>query len=175
MERWKAITGYPGYEVSDHGNVRSWRTPNKRSPRPLEPRQLRRTDRFGYQHVKLCNGPEQKQRAVHVLVLEAFVGPRPDGCVARHVNDNDRSNCCLVNLAWGTRFENESDKLRHGTRNRGSAVNTSKLSASQAIEVFSMRLPAAVIGALYGISDVAVRKIKLGHSWRHVTTPERAM
>jgi hypothetical protein len=35
------------------------------------------------------------------LVLEHFVGPRPDGMVVLHA-DNDSANNALPNLSWGT-------------------------------------------------------------------------
>jgi hypothetical protein len=56
---------------------------------------------------------------VHHLVLEAFVGPCPPGQEARHVNDNDRANNALSNLAWGTHRENCADRDRHGATARG--------------------------------------------------------
>lgn len=53
-------------------------------------------------------------RLVHVMVLEAFVGPRPDGYHAAH-EDGTRDNNRLSNLAWKTPAENAADRRRHGT------------------------------------------------------------
>jgi len=49
---------------------------------------------------------------VHVLVLEAFVGPRPDGHVACHRNDQSHDNR-IANLYWGTVDDNVADRIRN--------------------------------------------------------------
>ena len=50
---------------------------------------------------------------VHRLVLEAFVGPAPDGMDGCH-RDDDKDNNTLDNLYWGTRAENMADQVRNG-------------------------------------------------------------
>lgn len=55
---------------------------------------------------------------VNVLVLTAFVGPKPPGHVSRHL-DGTRDNNVLGNLAWGTPSENAADADRHGLVPRG--------------------------------------------------------
>lgn len=69
-----------------------------------------------YVQVSLYPGPEY--HLLHRLVLEAFVGPCPEGMVCRHKNGNSKDNR-LSNLAWGTYEENEKDKHTHGTRHTG--------------------------------------------------------
>lgn len=65
---------------------------------------------YGYPHVNL----QGKTRFVHHLVLEAFVGPMPEGHEGCH-RDGDRTNNHLGNLYWGTRAENVRDAIEHGT------------------------------------------------------------
>ena len=55
-----------------------------------------------------------RYHSVHVLVLETFYGPRPEGYVARHLDGNPGNNH-PGNLAWGTFSENNHDSVRHGT------------------------------------------------------------
>lgn len=118
-ERWLPVVGWEGlYEVSDQGRVRSlprevnnrWGTTCRRSGRLLAP--VARKD--GYLHVTLYDSGKQRHRPIHVLVLEAFVGPRPDGHVACHW-DGDRRNASLGNLRWDTPAANSADMIRHGT------------------------------------------------------------
>ena len=53
-------------------------------------------------------------RRVHHLVLETFVGFRPEGKETRHINGNPLDNR-LCNLVWGDRFEQILDQKAHGT------------------------------------------------------------
>src|SRR5690606_11217835 len=61
-----------------------------------------------------CNGDGGKSYRVHRLVMEAFVGPLPEGMEVRHLDD-DPDNNALSNLVYGTRSENLEDRVRLGT------------------------------------------------------------
>jgi HNH endonuclease len=51
--------------------------------------------------------------AVHIVILETFVGPPPEpGLVGRHLNDIGGDNR-LENLAWGTYQQNADDRRRN--------------------------------------------------------------
>lgn len=103
MENWKAVPGFEGlYEVSDLGRVRN-------QTRLLRPSRQQR----GHMLVHLGS---TAQRYAHRLVLEAFVGPCPEGMECRHLN-GDPSDNRLSNLAWGTRLENFADRTRLGEHN----------------------------------------------------------
>jgi hypothetical protein len=108
-ERWKPVVDYAGlYEVSDRGRVRSL-------PRPSTSGGVLRHGRHdGYQRVGLYRNGKLRFIFVHVLVLEAFVGPRPPSHEARHLNGRRLDNR-LSNLAWGSRAANQLDSVRHGT------------------------------------------------------------
>lgn len=107
---WAPIPGMEGrFEVSNKGDVRSLR--NRRN------RVLTVSDK-GYHTLKLPRlsaGRTWKTYKVHILVLEAFVGPRPEGFVARHLND-DKTDNRVENLKWGTYLENLEDAVRNGRR-----------------------------------------------------------
>lgn len=120
-ELWKPIAEAPGYEVSDLGRVRCWNPRNHVAHAPAEPRLLKPDIHLGYLRVKL--GKHGPRRWVHRLVLEAFVGPRPPGAVARHVQTNDPTDNRPCNLAWGTHKENTADRVRHGTSARGRSIS----------------------------------------------------
>lgn len=64
--------------------------------------------------VGLKDGTTSRKALVHVLVLEAFVGPRPEGMACCH-NDGDGQNNTLANLRWDTYSSNNHDLVRHGT------------------------------------------------------------
>lgn len=106
MTAWRPVPGWPTYEVSDAGEVRSLTT--------------RRVLAFSFggrsgQYRRVMLGHQVRGRRyrrhayVHVLVLEAFAGPRPAGMVVCHRNDDPEDNR-LANLYYGTHENNECDK-----------------------------------------------------------------
>lgn len=106
---WMPVLGYAGrYEVSSDGDVRSLLRPK---PVVLRPG----IDGSGYPLVVLTSPDGQRRtRRVHVLVAEAFHGPRPEGLQVRHVN-GIASDVRAENLRWGTASENVHDQVTHGT------------------------------------------------------------
>lgn len=117
MTEWRAIPGFEGkYEASAEG-IRSLTRPDTLG-RPVEGKLLTpHIIKGGYPRVKLYPGDGSVVRiCVHVLVALAFHGPCPEGLQVRH--RNGRSNDFRPeNLHYGTRSDNELDKVRHGTHN----------------------------------------------------------
>ena len=118
-ERWLPVVGYEGlYEVSDRGRVRSLdRAAVGRDGRRYRVKgRVRKvaTQHYGHLKVMLIVGGSHRGFHVHTLVLTAFVGPKPEGLCARHLNGVPHDNR-LENLAWGTYSENKFDQVRHGT------------------------------------------------------------
>lgn len=114
-EVWKPVPGYEGlYEVSNLGNVRSLARVDaqggNRRQRMLKPSRM---DVRGHRGIKLRRDGAVKSRYVHQLVLEAFIGPRPDGMEACHWNDIPDDNR-LENLRWATKSANRHDCVRNG-------------------------------------------------------------
>ena len=103
METWTE-TDVPGYMVSSEGRMAKLMS--------TKPGRALVYPQFGL----VAPGVKGRvRRYLHDLVLTAFVGPRPEGAVARHLNDDPTDNR-LVNLAWGTRSENQHDAFRNGRR-----------------------------------------------------------
>ena len=109
--QWMPVLGYPGYEVSRTGEVRSFRTSRgfTGTPKILS----RISDKNGYQRLTLCRNGEKKRRGIHQLVAESFLhAARFEGAVVRHLNGNPSDNR-VENLKWGTPSENSRDMVRH--------------------------------------------------------------
>lgn len=117
-ERWLPVVGYEGlYEVSDLGRVKSLAryVRDRGGVRLVRERVLKsKSQGFGYRTVMLCREGHRKTRTIHQLVLESFVGPRPEGMVACH-GDGDPANNRRSNLRWDTQSNNLYDAVRHGT------------------------------------------------------------
>lgn len=102
----RLVPGYGGrYAVTSSGVVISkwlgWR-----------PRKLYLNPK-GYYCVSMPVDGRSSNRLVHRLVLEAFVGPRPDGMQGCH-NDGDSTNNHISNLRWDTPHANAMDQVAHG-------------------------------------------------------------
>lgn len=109
-EIWKPIPGHEGkYEVSCLGNVRSLTrrvrlVAHGRETTRVAKGVLLRPGKTQSGHVTVAIG-RGNSRPVHQLVMEAFVGPRPEGNEVLHLNGNPSDNR-LENLKYGTRREN---------------------------------------------------------------------
>lgn len=118
-ERWLPVTGYEGcYEVSSQGKVRSVDHLDGRGRRVKGRVLAFRPLPNGRPRVSLSRGGVATDAYPYRLVLEAFVGPCPDGMEALHWDD-DFGNNAIENLRWGTRTENMRDMSRNGGGNAG--------------------------------------------------------
>lgn len=109
MEHWKDIEGFPGYQVSDQGRIRS-RINNRHglgeSYHELKPV----LNKHGYPTITLGRG---NRFLISRLVATAFV-PNPKNLpLVRHMDDNPLNNR-VKNLKWGTQTDNMQDCVRHG-------------------------------------------------------------
>lgn len=130
-ERWLPIPGWePLYQVSDKGRVRSlYRTivckNGVRKPKPGRILKASPSD-GGHLFVKLYDGGRYRGAPVHLLMMEAFVGPCPEGMEVLHHNDVPDDNR-LDNLRYGTRSANVLDMVRNGNHNHA-RVTSCKMS-----------------------------------------------
>lgn len=160
LERWKSIDGFPEYEVSDFGRVR--RGTRLKSLRP---------DKKGYLKVTLWHKQKASTRLVNKLVAVAFLGPKPNGQVARHLDGINTHNH-FSNLAWGTCVENESDKTLHGTRRAVERHPRAKLTNDRVIEIrqrYRPRCPkngARALGSEFGVSYSTIVHIVRRDIWK---------
>jgi len=101
LERWISIRNWINYEVSTLERVRSIKTANQWSKSIRRYRIILPRFHNGYLTVVLHSNDNQlvKRRCVHLLVLESFRCPRPEGMTGSHV-DGNKSNNHLSNLKW---------------------------------------------------------------------------
>ncbi|MBR0201982.1 MAG: NUMOD4 motif-containing HNH endonuclease [Bacteroidaceae bacterium] len=118
-EKWKPVEGFPRYEVSNMGRVRSNCCKNGRKLRYLlKPRSRPK----GYYSVTLSKKNSEtgrvyfSQKQVHRLVAHAFLGQCPQGYVVDHINGDSLDNR-LENLRYASLSENR--RCTHTERFKG--------------------------------------------------------
>jgi hypothetical protein len=170
IEEWKPVVGYEGwYEVSDQGRVRSVErvVPNgKGGTKRMKAKMMTCTGRASqrYLFVSLCKNNKPQRLLVHRLVLEAFIGPCPEGMETLHGEGGSYDNR-LANLCWGTKEENCRDKWLQGSMPHGESHSRSKLTEEQ---VRSIKTDTRSYGALqqhYKVSKSCIASIKTNRNW----------
>lgn len=164
---WRAIPKFSDYEINPDGVVR--RRVAKRGHSVGTVINIT-PDRKGYpRRALIADDGGYRLLSVHVAVLEAFVGPRPIGHDASHLN-GVRSDCRLENLCWETSSANHQRKLQHGTLIHGEQHKCSKLKLEQVQEIRSRAARGdlkADLARHYNVSKTLVGKIVAGTAWMH--------
>lgn len=109
---------------------------------------------------------------VHRLVAASFLPAPKQGqdCVC-HRDDNPANNHAS-NLFWGTRADNNADKVAKGRQSRGERTRTAKLTAAAVIEIRRRAASGQTqrrIAADFGISQSNVSMAVSGVTWGHVS------
>lgn len=113
-EEWKPIMDYPGYEISNHGNVKSlsrqvW---NGKVFFTVKEKILKKLiSSGGYNVINLFKDGKMIQKRISILVYAHFNGPIIKGLVIDHDNNN-RLDYYYENLKQISQREN-STKDRH--------------------------------------------------------------
>lgn len=162
----------PGYAVGDGGTVYSYwhKAPGGRirwvMGEDAEPLAAYPIGKNGaYLGVAFRHDGRTVRASVHTLVMEAFVGPCPDGQEVCHDDGNGHNNR-LGNLRYDTRPSNHADKRRHGTHQDGERNQSAKLTNAQAEEIKRLRnverVPLSVIAARFDVWESTVSRIANG-------------
>lgn len=168
-ESWLPIVGYEGlYEVSDLGRVRSLDRRDSRGNRINGRLRVLSVMESGHMVVSLCKTGNQRSVYVHRLVLEAFVGPCPEGQECLHGDGNGLNNR-LRNLRWGTSLENSADASKHGTVARGNKNGRSYLDEATVIAIREAPGTTRAIATRFGVSCGHVSRLKNSKNWSHLS------
>ena len=106
----------------------------------------------GYLYCGITYIDGQKQRRVHILVAEAYI-PNPNNYPIVLHKDNNKKNCCVENLKWGTIQENTQQAYKDKLQ-----INKKSWEDSQSIAVCSFDLQGNLLNK-YGSVGEASRLI----------------
>lgn len=170
---YAVAVGFPRYLVGADGTLWSNIIRGQKPEKGFTPwHQISGTpDANGYVVVSLSReGAERLCVKLHTVVLNAFVGPPPDGHQCRHLDGNPVNNR-LDNLAWGTPLENGNDKVVHKTTAAGENNGSAKLTADAVREI--RRLKAQGLGALalakqFGVGTTTIWRVVKKTNWGSV-------
>lgn len=171
-EYWLPIPDYPDYAVSNLGRVMrcTARTCAKAGTTLRIKRASKRKDWHWYPSVAMfCNGV-RKQRPVHRLVAEAFLGPCPVGMEVNHKNGNIE-DARAVNLEYVTRQENIQHAVDIGLKlsTRGERHGRARLTEEDVrtirAEYTGKYGEKAAFARRYGVSHGAIQHVVEGRNW----------
>lgn len=172
-EEWKPVVGYPFYEVSNCGRVRSWAKRGSNMGKLTSPRILKTFIRAGrYPSVGLHCGGSVKVAYVHRLVAESFIGPCPKGHEVAHNNGNSKDPRS-ENLRYATPKQNNADKFRHGTSVSvvGEKCGNVKLTGDDVRSILRFLNDGwnkTFIARLFGVHRMCISCISRGLTWKHI-------
>lgn len=170
MEKWKKISEYPDYEVSNLGNVRNLKG------KTLSPFLIN----SGYPTVTLYVEGKKKNLLIHRLVGFEFCEGYVEGYTINHIDAN-RENNRSDNLEWVTYKENIQDMINRGKycseNARKIAIKSNRTKVDQLTEdgdiirTFNSIEEACVEVGAHPTKVTAVcrgdRKRTVGYRWRY--------
>lgn len=178
QEIWKPIPMFSRYEASNLGNLRSLNYKRTGKVKNLKPG----LSPDGYLKTMILDD-DRKYRSctVHLFVIMAFKGLRPDGLEVNHIDGNKLNNN-IENLEWVTRSENVLHAFRLGLEKpmRGEDNPTAKLTTKDVLEIRKFVAEArssgkryygrSALAKKYGISSAYVKDIisKRRGIWSHI-------
>jgi len=172
-EKFRSIPGFPAYQVSNLGNIKSCYKRSKKSKYIVSNnfdrilKQCKDVD-AGYPYVNICHDGKSYRFKVHKLVMLAFVGSPPiDKPVIRHI-DNNKENNNLSNLCYGTHKDNADDKRKRDDYDK-IKITYSKLNFEQVKEIkdrLSMGQSHKEIALDYPVGKQTISLISANKIWK---------
>ena len=167
----REVAGFPGYAVGTDGVV--WSRWGSGCGGKMGNWFALKSSRSDYGRVSVnFRFPDGVRRrvVVHKIVLEAFVGPCPDGMEGCHWNDRSADNR-LDNVRWGTRQSNVDDRGRNGRTAIGERNGSAKLNPAKVRDIRGRPRRGEThesIAFIHGVSSAMIGYIANGKYWAHV-------
>ena len=176
-EIWKDVVGYEGiYMVSSLGRMLSKERIVKRKKMGdyLQKESIiEGSDYHGYKVTSIAKNKIRKNKFIHVLIAEAFLGAKPEKMEVCHA-DGDRKNNKIENLRYGSRSDNVRDAIKHGTHytpfiKKGSERSYAKINEVIAKQIKDSDESSYVLAKKLNISRALISNVRRGKTWTHVS------
>lgn len=172
----KEIQGYPGYLVTDTGEIISTERRWKKRTGKLYVVSRRHTiqqGKFwtGYKKVSITNENGKRDTlSVHRLVAKAFI-PNPENKPQVNHIDGNKENNVVSNLEWVTHKDNIQHAVKHGLKNGkpGETHPMAKVTEAEVIEMISEIKNGATnkeLGLKYNLNSQYVSLIRHKKRWK---------
>lgn len=165
-EQWLPVRCWTGYEVSNTGQIRSYRRQGKAFTSLANEPKMRKPvfDKNGYARVMLSANGFRKLRGIHQMVAEAFLADSWfEGAIVRHKDDNP-SNNHVSNLEWGTPADNTKDRMR----NKGLGVSRSADEVREIRRLYEMGFQQREIARVFRTTQAYVSQLVTGKQRKDV-------
>lgn len=160
-EEWRPIPSLDGkYSASNLGRIRR--------DAPGKGARVGRIIRAAADSTRYLSIGWPRHLTVHVLIAEAFHGPRPSPTHQVNHIDGDRQNNVPANLEWVTPRENNLHAGRRGMMSRkGEASGRAKLTANDVRAIRRSELPASALARVYGVAPCTIWNAR-NTTWKHL-------
>lgn len=184
MEIFKEMSGYPDYEISNYGRVKTksrnvrythavtgkehFRTTNERFLKQYD------NNRTGYKFIQPRLNGKPKNETIHRLVALTFIDNLKSLPCVNH-KDGNKHNNCVDNLEWCSNEYNHSHATLTGLKAKGETVSNSKLNKHSIYAIkklIKMKWSDNNIAELFEVSRSTIHQIRVKKTWVHVDISE---
>lgn len=114
----------------------------------------------------MLNLPDGAIMASRYLCIRIHGEPIEESDHAAHSCGRGADGCMTPrHLSWKTRADNESDKIGHGTSNRGARNGHSKITEETVLAIRASSLGPTAAARMFGVSATTVCDIRSRRSW----------
>lgn len=170
----RPIASHPNYYAASDGHIYSFNSSSsKKTGIPIKMKGGKQ--KAGYLFVALYKNDIATYCRIHVLICEAFHGPRPDGLIASHLDDNKINNV-PENLKWETASENQLRKFENGHGDDGISNSRSFFKNPEDLILIknlrSTGLSFRRIAEKFGCSETCIKQICYGKNYKRSVAPQ---
>ena len=162
------ITPYPAdprYGATPDGRV--FRIVRARFGKPVPHEMVQTVGVKGYLYVGNGSGKGLRTVRVHQVIARTFI-PNPENLPEVAHKNGVKLDNRAENLRWSTTLDNQWDRLKHGTHNRGTRQTNHKLTESDVEAMRTGKMSPQQAASKSGAGEKHCYYVSRGKDWPHV-------